>query len=99
MTVLGNAHVVTMDDAGTELDSGWIRIEDGFVAEVGSGEPPEPGDDLAGAVVTPPLINTHHHPFQTPTRAPAPEAHPLPRPKELYPLWAPLDAPAEYAAA
>ena len=33
MTVLANAHVVTMDDAGTELDSGWIRIEDGFVAE------------------------------------------------------------------
>jgi len=26
MTVLANAHVVTMDDAGTELDSGWIRI-------------------------------------------------------------------------
>src|SRR5256886_12992035 len=74
MTVLGNAHVVTMDDAGTELDSGWIRIEDGFVAEVGSGEPPEPGDDLAGAVVTPALINTHHHLFQTLTRARAQEA-------------------------
>ena len=56
MTVFANAHVVTMDDAGTELDSCWIRIEDGFVAEVGSGEPPEPGDDLAGAVVTPALF-------------------------------------------
>src|SRR2546421_4789146 len=99
MTVLGNAHVVTMDDAGTELDCGWIRIEDGFVAEVGSGEPPEPGDDLAGAVVTPALINTHHHLFQTLTRARAQEADLFTWLKELYPLWARLDAEAEYAAA
>src|SRR6266487_4535274 len=99
MTVLGNAHVVTMDDAGTELDSGWIRIEDGFVAEVGSGEPPEPGDDLAGAVVTPALINTHHHLFQTLTRARAQEADLFAWLKELYPVWARIDAEAEYAAA
>jgi hypothetical protein len=99
VTVLANAHVVTMDDAGTELDSGWIRIEDGFVAEVGSGEPPEPGDDLAGAVVTPALINTHHHLFQTLTRARAQEADLFTWLKELYPLWARLDAEAEYAAA
>src|SRR5437762_284453 len=99
MTVLGNAHVVTMDDAGTELESGWIRIEDGFVAEVGSGEPPEPGDDLAGAVVTPALINMHHHLFQTLTRARAQEADLFTWLKELYPLWARLDAEAEYAAA
>src|SRR5437667_4079082 len=99
MTVLGNAHIVTMDDAGTELDSGWIRIKDGFVAEVGSGEPPEPGDDLAGAVVTPALINTHHHLFQTLTRARAQEADLFTWLKELYPLWARLDAEAEYAAA
>src|SRR5438034_5087850 len=99
MTVLGNAHVVTMDDAGTELADGWIRIEDGFVAEVGSGKPPEPGDDLAGAVVTPALLNTHHHLFQTLTRARAQEADLFTWLKELYPLWARLDAEAEYAAA
>jgi cytosine/adenosine deaminase-related metal-dependent hydrolase len=99
VTVLANAHVVTMDDAGRELDSGWIRIEDGFVAEVGSGEQPEPADDLAGAVVTPALINTHHHLFQTLTRARAQEADLFTWLKELYPLWARLDAEAEYAAA
>ena len=87
------------DLAGTELDGGWIRIEDGFVAEVGSGEPPEPGDDLAGAVVTPALINTHHHLFQTLTRARAQEADLFTWLKELYPLWARLDAEAQYAAA
>jgi len=99
MTVLANAHVVTMDDAGTELSGGWIRIEDGFVAEVGSGEPPEPGEDLAGAVVTPALINTHHHLFQTLTRARAQEADLFTWLKELYPVWALIDAEAEYAAA
>jgi 8-oxoguanine deaminase len=99
MTVLANAHVVTMDDAGVELAGGWIRIEDGFVAEVGSGEPPEPGEDLAGAVVTPALVNTHHHLFQTLTRARAQEADLFAWLKELYPLWARIDSEAEYAAA
>src|SRR3989442_14198935 len=99
MTVLASAHVVTMDDAGTELTDGWIRIEDGLIAEVGSGEPPEPGEDLAGAVVTPALINTHHHLFQTLTRARAQEANLFTWLKELYPLLARLDAEAEYVAA
>ena len=99
MTVLANAHVVTMDDAGTEHAAGWIRIENGFVAEVGSGEPPETGEDLAGAVVAPSLINTHHHLFQTLTRTRAQEADLFTWLKELYPLWARLDAEAEYAAA
>jgi cytosine/adenosine deaminase-related metal-dependent hydrolase len=99
MTVLANAHVVTMDDAGTELAGGWIRIEDGFVAEIGSGQPPETGEDLAGAVITPALINTHHHLFQTLTRARAQEADLFTWLKELYPVWARLDAEAEYAAA
>jgi cytosine/adenosine deaminase-related metal-dependent hydrolase len=99
VTVLANAHVVTMDDAGTELQGGWIRIDDGFVAEVGSGEPPEPGEDLAGAVVTPALINTHHHLFQTLTRARAQEGDLFTWLKELYPFWARIDAEAEYAAA
>src|SRR5919201_3997777 len=99
MTVLANAHVVTMDDAGTELAGGWILIEDGLIAEVGSGPPPEVGEDLAGAVVTPALINTHHHLFQTLTRARAQEADLFTWLKELYPVWARLDAEAEYAAA
>jgi 8-oxoguanine deaminase len=99
MTILANAHVVTMDDEATEHPDGWIRFEEGFVTEVGGGEPPEPGEDLAGAVVTPALINTHHHLFQTLTRARAQEADLFTWLKELYPVWARLDAEAEYAAA
>ena len=97
--VLRNAHVVTMDDAGTELTGGWIQIDYGLVTAVGDGEPPERGEDLGGAVVTPALINAHHHLFQTLTRARAQEADLFSWLKELYPVWARLDAEAEYAAA
>jgi cytosine/adenosine deaminase-related metal-dependent hydrolase len=97
--VLTNAHVVTMDDAGTEFAGGWIRIEDGFVAAVGGGEPPESGENLDGAIVTPALVNTHHHLFQTLTRARAQQADLFGWLRELYPVWARLDEEAEYAAA
>jgi cytosine/adenosine deaminase-related metal-dependent hydrolase len=97
--ILANARVVTMDDAGTELASGWIRVDDGFVTEVGDGPPPDGAEDLGGAVVTPALVNTHHHLFQTLTRARAQEADLFTWLKELYPVWARLDAEAEYAAA
>jgi cytosine/adenosine deaminase-related metal-dependent hydrolase len=99
LTVLANAHVLALDDAGTELPNGWIRIENGFVAGVGSGEPPEPAENLRGAVVTPALINTHHHLYQTLTRARAQQADLFTWLRELYPVWARLDAEAEYAAA
>jgi cytosine/adenosine deaminase-related metal-dependent hydrolase len=55
--------------------------------------------DLAGAVVTPGLVNTHHHLFQTLTRARAQEADLFTWLRELYPVWARLDDEAEYAAA
>jgi cytosine/adenosine deaminase-related metal-dependent hydrolase len=97
--VLTNALVVTMDDAGTEFAGGWIRIEDGFVAAVGGGDPPESGENLDGAIVTPALVNTHHHLFQTLTRARAQQADLFGWLRELYPVWARLDEEAEYAAA
>ena len=98
--IYANAHVVTMDDDGTELAAGWLAVEDGFVSAVGAGEPP-PGDreDLGGAVVTPGLVNTHHHLYQTLTRARAQQADLFTWLRELYPVWAGIDAEAEYAAA
>ena len=88
-----------MDGAGTEHESGWIQVEDGRVAAVGGGEPPGPGEDLRGAVVTPGLVNTHHHLYQTLTRAHAQQADLFTWLKTLYPIWARLDGEAEYAAA
>ena len=97
--ILGNAWVVTMDDAGTEHERGWVRIEGGFVTEVGAGDPPGSFEDLGGAVVTPGLVNTHHHLYQTLTRARAQEADLFTWLKTLYPVWARLDDEMEYAAA
>src|SRR5687767_1128185 len=100
-SLLANAHVVTMDDAGNEHESGWILIDDGFVREVGTGVEPaaDEREDLRGAVVTPGLVNTHHHLYQTLTRARAQQADLFTWLKTLYPIWARLDAESEYAAA
>jgi cytosine/adenosine deaminase-related metal-dependent hydrolase len=100
-TLLHNALVVVMDDAGTEHEDGWALIADGLVDAVGSGTPPEADErvDLGGAVVTPGLVNTHHHLFQTLTRARAQEADLFTWLKTLYPVWAGIDAESEFAAA
>jgi 8-oxoguanine deaminase len=97
--ILANAWVVTCDDAGTEHERGWLRVEDGLVAELGAGEPPEPGEDLQGAVVTPGLVNTHHHLYQTLTRARSQQSNLFEWLRELYPTWAGIDDEMEYAAA
>jgi cytosine/adenosine deaminase-related metal-dependent hydrolase len=99
--LLENAWICTVDDAGTELPDGWLLVRDGLVEAVGSGEPPAADSraDLAGAVVTPGLVNTHHHLYQTLTRARAQEAPLFEWLRELYPVWARIDAESEYAAA
>ena len=100
-TLLSNAYVVTMDDEGTEYADGWILADDGLIEEVGSGAPPpaEHFENLGGALATPGLVNTHHHLFQNLTRTRAQQADLFTWLRELYPLWARLDYPAEQAAA
>ncbi len=90
-----------MDDEGRELDGGWILVRDGLVEAVGDGSAPAADErvDLGTALVTPGLVNTHHHLYQTVTRARAQEADLFTWLRELYPVWARLDAEAEYAAA
>ncbi len=100
-TLYTNGWIVTCDDEGTEHESGWLLVEDGFVSAVGSGEEAEADQriDLGGAVVTPGLVNTHHHLYQTLTRARAQQADLFSWLRELYPVWAGIDAESEYAAA
>ncbi|HSK17202.1 MAG TPA: 8-oxoguanine deaminase [Gaiellaceae bacterium] len=100
-TLFSNAYVVVGDDAGTELPNGWILVDDGFVVEVGEGPQPiaEHFENLAGRLVTPGLVNAHHHLCQTLTRTRAQEADLFTWLRALYPLWARLDADAVRAAA
>jgi len=99
--LLTNAYVATVDDAGAEHDGGWLLIRDGLIEAVADGDPPDADErvDLRGALVTPGLVNTHHHLFQTLTRARAQQADLFTWLKTLYPVWAGIDAEAEYAAA
>lgn len=90
-----NASVlVTMDGQRREISGGGLFIRDGFIEKVGaSGELPEMADevlDLAGHIVFPGLINTHHHFYQTLTRAvpAAQDANLFGWLKTLYPIWA-----------
>jgi len=100
-TLFVNAHVVTMDDDGAEHPGGWLLIEDGFVQSAGTGTRPDADEvvDLGGAVVTPGLINTHHHLWQNLTRARAQDESLFGWLQALYPVWAAIDEQAEYAAA
>jgi cytosine/adenosine deaminase-related metal-dependent hydrolase len=100
-TLYANGWIVTMDDAATEHPHGWVLVEDGVVGATGAGAEPEAENrvDLGGAVVTPGLVNTHHHLCQTLTRARSQQADLFTWLQDLYPVWARLDAEAEYAAA
>lgn len=89
-----NAHLLTMDDHHTELSDGGLFIENGFISKVGATRDlPSTADevlDLAGHVVLPGLVNTHHHFYQTLTRAvpAAQDANLFNWLKTLYPIWA-----------
>jgi cytosine/adenosine deaminase-related metal-dependent hydrolase len=99
--LFASAYVVVMDDAGTEHEDGWVLVEDGVVAATGDGAEPDADErvDLDGAIVTPGLVNTHHHLYQTLTRARAQESNLFGWLKALYPVWARLDEEAEHVAA
>src|SRR4030081_3823642 len=95
--------VVTMDDAGTELENGSILIDGGVISWIGRGRPPvqEQPDviDGRGLVALPGLINTHHHLYQTLTRVHAQQGGLFDWLRELYPIWATIDAAWERTAA
>ena len=71
--------VVTMDSARRELAGADVLVRDGRIAAVGTGLSTRlsPGGtviEAAGCIVTPGLVNTHHHLYQTLTRARAQQA-------------------------
>src|SRR5512140_1995881 len=92
--LIKNAYIVTMDDHQREFPDGGLFIRDGFIEQVGQiGNLPNSADevlDLKGQIVLPGLVNTHHHFYQTLTRAvpAAQDANLFHWLKTLYPIWA-----------
>ena len=97
--------VATVDDARREIPGGWVAVTDGLVSGVGgAGDPPPTAArtiDARGCLVTPGLVNTHHHLYQNLTRAfaPALTGGLFDWLVTLYPLWARLDEEAAYVCA
>ncbi len=94
--LIKHARIVTMDDQQREIPDGGLFARDGFIEQVGpSGELPGSADevlDLHDHIVLPGLVNTHHHFYQTLTRAvpAAQDANLFNWLKTLYPIWARL---------
>ncbi len=83
--------ILTMDDDRSELSGADLLIRDGQVARIGH-ELSTSGEihDATGCVVTPGLVNTHHHLYQSLTRAVpgGQDALLFGWLKTLYPIWA-----------
>ncbi|WP_321364214.1 8-oxoguanine deaminase [uncultured Celeribacter sp.] len=90
--LIRNADVIlTMDDSRQEIKGGDILVRDGVIEAVGKGLYDDDAQiiDAEGCLVTPGLVNTHHHLYQTLTRA-VPEAQDallFGWLKTLYPIW------------
>lgn len=95
--------IATVDDARREVPGGWVAIRDGLIIGVGEGTPPPAREvlDARDCLVTPGLINTHHHLYQNLTRAypPMTDTPLFGWLQSLYPLWRAIDTEAVYVSA
>ncbi|GAB4386156.1 MAG: 8-oxoguanine deaminase [Albidovulum sp.] len=89
--IRGAERLVTMNDAGEEIAGADVLIRGGVIAAVGQGLAAA-GEviEAKGCIVTPGLVNTHHHLYQTLTRAVpgGQDALLFGWLRTLYPIWA-----------
>lgn len=96
LLVRNAAFVATFDDQRRELRDAGLFARNGFIEQVGpTAELPDKADrilDLTGYILLPGLVNTHHHFYQTLTRAipSAQDANLFNWLTALYPIWARL---------
>jgi len=99
------ALVATVDMSRRELPGGWVAVKGGFITAVGSSTDTMPRAnrviDATDCLVTPGLINTHHHLYQNLTRAypPMTNAPLFGWLQTLYPLWRALDEESAHVSA
>jgi cytosine/adenosine deaminase-related metal-dependent hydrolase len=92
--IIKNAHtILTMDDMRRELNGRDILLRDGVISEIGENLSVPAGAEIVAsqnAVVTPGLVNTHHHLYQSLTRAVpgGQDALLFGWLQTLYPIWA-----------
>lgn len=100
--VITGAALATVD-SGREIPTGYLVVDGERIADVGTGPAPDVPDatvvDASGCLVTPGLVNTHHHLYQWATRGMAQNATLFEWLVELYPVWGGLDAEITHAAA
>jgi len=105
LLVTGAELVATMDTERRELRGGWVAVTHGLVSAIGGPSDPMPAAERTlradGCLVTPGLINTHHHLYQNLTRAypPMTNAPLFGWLQSLYPHWRKLDEEAAYISA
>ncbi|MFD4575245.1 8-oxoguanine deaminase [Streptomyces sp. NPDC058417] len=103
--VIENAAIATVDADGTEFADGHVVLAGHRIESVGAGPAPEGLTDVArridatGHLVTPGLVNTHHHFYQWITRGLATDHNLFDWLVALYPTWARIDEPMVRAAA
>lgn len=103
--VIENAAIATVDAQDTEYASGHVVVAGNLIESLGAGRAPEGLEnvvrriDATGHLVTPGLVNTHHHFYQWITRGLATDHNLFDWLVALYPIWARIDEPMTYAAA
>jgi cytosine/adenosine deaminase-related metal-dependent hydrolase len=103
--VIENAAIATVDAHETEYANGHVVLAGNRIEAVGEGRAPEALEnvvrriDATGHLVTPGLVNTHHHFYQWITRGLATDHNLFDWLVALYPTWARIDEEMVYAAA
>jgi 8-oxoguanine deaminase len=105
LLVTGATLVATVDDERREIAGGWLAIDGGLVHSIGGAADPMPAARRRlradGCLITPGLINTHHHIYQNLTRSfrPVVNGTLFQWLSTLYPLWSLIDEEAAYVSA
>ncbi|RII08095.1 8-oxoguanine deaminase [Streptomyces sp. YIM 130001] len=103
--VIENCAIATVDAQDTEYAHGHVVVADDRIESVGAGPAPEDLQDVVrridgtGHLLTPGLVNTHHHFYQWITRGLATDHNLFNWLVALYPTWARIDEPMVRAAA